>query len=70
MRLTREKLRGVLQQAGVSTDAELRLGYIMMRAELDGIVCSGARRGKQFTYALLDEARSTRQDSGARRGIS
>ena len=26
-----------------------------MRAELDGIVCSGARRGKQFTYALLDE---------------
>jgi len=27
----------------------------MMRAELDGIVCSGARRGKQFTYALLDE---------------
>jgi hypothetical protein len=22
---------------------------------LDGIVCSGARRGKQFTYALLDE---------------
>ena len=27
----------------------------MMRAELDGIVCNGARRGKQFTYALLDE---------------
>ncbi len=27
----------------------------MMRAELDGIICSGARRGKQFTYALLDE---------------
>jgi hypothetical protein len=26
-----------------------------MAAELDGIVCSGARRGKQFTYALLEE---------------
>ena len=26
-----------------------------MRAELDGVICSGARRGKQFTYALLDE---------------
>jgi len=26
-----------------------------MRAELDAIVCSGARRGKQFTYALLDD---------------
>jgi hypothetical protein len=27
----------------------------MMHAELDGVICSGARRGKQFTYALLDE---------------
>jgi hypothetical protein len=27
----------------------------MMGAELDGVICSGARRGKQFTYALLDE---------------
>ena len=27
----------------------------MLRAELDAIVCSGPRRGKQFTYALLDE---------------
>jgi hypothetical protein len=31
------------------------LGYIMMRAELEGLICSGARRGKQFTYALLEE---------------
>ncbi len=27
----------------------------MMRAELDALVCSGAMRGKQHTYALLDE---------------
>ena len=26
-----------------------------MHAELDAVVCSGALRGKQFTYALLDE---------------
>jgi hypothetical protein len=26
-----------------------------MHAELDGVICSGARRGKQFTYALLEE---------------
>jgi hypothetical protein len=26
-----------------------------MHAELDGIICSGGRVGKQFTYALLDE---------------
>jgi Winged helix DNA-binding domain len=45
----------VLQQAGIVTDNILRFTYIIMRAELDGIICSGARRGKQFTYALLDE---------------
>src|SRR5258708_15948022 len=27
----------------------------MMREELDGVICSGARRGKQFTSALLAE---------------
>ncbi len=32
-----------------------RLAYIVMCAELDGMICSGTRRGKQFTYALLDE---------------
>jgi hypothetical protein len=53
--LTREELRGVLQRAGVATEGGLRLAYVIMRAELDGIVCSGPRRGKQFTYMLLDE---------------
>ena len=53
--LTRPELMSVLRQAGMATDDLLRGTYIMMWAELDGIVCSGARRGKQFTYALLDE---------------
>ena len=52
--LTRAELASFLQHAGIATD-DLRLGLIIMRAELDGVVCSGARRGKQFTYALLDE---------------
>jgi len=52
---TRPELVSVLQQAGIATDDLQRFTHIMMRAELDGIVCSGARRGKQFTYALLDE---------------
>jgi Winged helix DNA-binding domain len=26
-----------------------------MHAELEGLICSGAMRGKQHTYALLDE---------------
>jgi DNA glycosylase AlkZ-like len=53
--LTRAELVSVLQRAGIATDDLQRFTYIMMRAELDGIICSGGRRGKQFTYALLDE---------------
>lgn len=52
--LTRSELAWVLGQAGIVAEG-MRLGYIVHRAELDAIVCSGARRGKQFTYALLDE---------------
>jgi hypothetical protein len=53
--LTRAQLTSVLQQAGIASENALRFTYIIMHAELDGIICSGARRGKQFTYALLDE---------------
>ena len=53
--LTREALRAAVQRAGVPTDDLLRFNYILIRAELDGVICSGARQGKQFTYALLDE---------------
>ncbi|MDQ5825708.1 MAG: winged helix DNA-binding domain-containing protein [Chloroflexota bacterium] len=53
--LTRPELGAILQQAGIDTQDSRRLAHIVMRAELDGVVCSGARRGAQFTYALLDE---------------
>ncbi len=33
----------------------LTLTFIMLHAELDGVVCSGALKGKQQTYSLLDE---------------
>lgn len=52
--LTRTELASALDKAGISADG-FRLGYLMMYAELEGIICSGARRGKQFTYALLEE---------------
>jgi hypothetical protein len=51
---TREELGVALGRAGVAASHQ-RLGHIMMGAELDAVICSGARRGKQFTYALLDE---------------
>jgi hypothetical protein len=52
--LTRSEIADVLQQAGIATD-EQRFVHIMMQMELNGLVCSGGTRGKQFTYALLDE---------------
>src|SRR2546422_2911401 len=52
--LTRRELAAVLKRAGIRAEGT-RLAYIAMRAELDAIVCSGAMRGKQHTYALLDE---------------
>jgi hypothetical protein len=33
----------------------IRLAYIVMNAELEGVICSGPTRGAQQTYALLDE---------------
>ena len=52
--LTRQELKAVVADRGIKTDVQ-RLAHIMTRAELDGLICSGPRRGKQFTYALLDE---------------
>ena len=52
---TRAELRAALNKSGVAADDLIRLTHIMLRAELDGIVCSGPRVGKQFTYALIDE---------------
>lgn len=51
---TRAELGAALSQAGISTE-ELRLGHLLIHAELEGLMCSGPRRGKQFTYALLEE---------------
>jgi hypothetical protein len=31
------------------------MGQLMGHAELDQVICSGVRKGKQFTYALLEE---------------
>ena len=52
--LTRDELGRALGAAGIAASGE-RLGLIMMRAEVDALIASGPRRGKQSTYALLDE---------------
>ena len=53
--LTRTELGSAFEKAGIKNTEGIRLSYFMMSAELDGIICSGARKGKQFTYALLEE---------------
>ena len=53
--LTRVELKAALNRAGIPADDGVRLAHILLRAELDGVVCSGPRRGNQFTYALLEE---------------
>jgi polyhydroxyalkanoate synthesis regulator protein len=52
--LTRAEIVSALHQADIATD-DLRLTILLMKAELEQLICSGARQGKQFTYALLDE---------------
>ena len=53
--LTRAELKAALNRSGVAADDIVRLAHILLRAELDGVVCSGPRIGKQFSYALLEE---------------
>ncbi|MET7253979.1 winged helix DNA-binding domain-containing protein [Dyadobacter fermentans] len=52
--LTREEVIAEVNKAGIETD-NLRATHIMFQAELDKIICNGARRGKKFTYALFDK---------------
>lgn len=51
---TRAELERAFQQAHIPAAGQ-RLGHLLMHAELDGLICSGPRRGKQFTYMLLEE---------------
>lgn len=52
--LTRPEIGTDFAKAGIQAEG-MRLGYFIMSAELDGVICSGPRKGRQFTYALLEE---------------
>jgi hypothetical protein len=52
--LTRAELGDALEAAGIAARGR-RLGHIVHRAEIEALICSGELRGKQHTYALLDE---------------
>jgi Winged helix DNA-binding domain len=53
--LTRASLRKILNDSGIAAHDSVRLAHILLRAELDAVICSGPMVGKQFTYALLEE---------------
>jgi hypothetical protein len=53
-RLTRNEIAAVLDDAGIDREDQ-RLPYILMHCELEAVIGSGGRSGKQQTYALLDE---------------
>ncbi len=52
--LTRPELAAALERQGIATDGQ-RLIHLLNRSALEGLTCYASRRGKQFTFALLDE---------------
>lgn len=52
--LTRNELNSLFEKAKITLDNN-RSSHIMLRAELDGIVCNGIAKDNKPTYALLSE---------------
>jgi hypothetical protein len=52
--LTRVELAAALESAGIATEG-LRLSMLLQRAQADALICHGLRRGKQYTFVLLDD---------------
>jgi hypothetical protein len=52
--LTRAELKAALQRARIDVSSVQRLAHIVLQAELDRVVISGAPRGAKSTYALFD----------------
>jgi hypothetical protein len=67
--LTRQELRKKLGEKGIGTDVQ-RFGHLILRAELDGLICSGPRRERQFTYALLEERVGRSPAPGREKGLA
>jgi hypothetical protein len=57
---TREEIATELHERGGTWEG-FRLIYLLMYAELERVICSGAPKGKHHTYALFDERVSARE---------
>ncbi|HEX7736393.1 MAG TPA: winged helix DNA-binding domain-containing protein [Ktedonobacteraceae bacterium] len=52
--LTREELAEALAGAGIASEG-LRRSFLIQHAQVDSLICYATRRGKQATFALIDE---------------
>jgi hypothetical protein len=52
--LTRAELGEALEKAGIDPGGQ-RLPHLLLHAELETVLCSGGLRGRQQTWALVDE---------------
>jgi hypothetical protein len=52
--MTRGELAVLFRRAKINTD-DIRMSYLLMDAEVEGLICSGPKKGKQFTFRLLTE---------------
>lgn len=59
--LTRTEVVQCLAAGGIAASG-VRLALLLMHVELEEVICSGPRRGKQQTYALLDDRVPTGSD--------
>jgi hypothetical protein len=53
--LTRPELAIALERAGLRTDGGLALTLLTQRAQVDGLVCHGLRRGAKYGLVLVDD---------------
>ncbi len=65
--LTKRELVEQLGRAGLELNP-MRVTLLVMHVELEGLICSGRVRGKQQTYALLDERVPAAAEAGRPRG--
>ncbi|MCF7804533.1 MAG: winged helix DNA-binding domain-containing protein [Candidatus Marinimicrobia bacterium] len=52
--LSRKELVTALEDAGFENKDNMA-SHLLLQAELDGVICSGATKGRDYTYALMDE---------------
>jgi hypothetical protein len=51
---TRKELLQEIHDGGISVE-DIRANFILLRASIDGVICSGPRQGKEYTFVLLDD---------------